>query len=44
MGGLIVADNAEFNPEFLSYMRDPAHGYLTAPCGQDVELSMRVGW
>ncbi|MEU6562008.1 O-methyltransferase [Nocardia nova] len=42
-GGLIVADNAEFNPEYLPYMRDPAHGYVTAPCGEDVELSLFVG-
>ncbi|OYN82142.1 O-methyltransferase [Mycolicibacterium sphagni] len=43
VGGLVVADNADFNPEFLSHMRDPARGYLTAPCGSDVELSLRVG-
>jgi predicted O-methyltransferase YrrM len=42
-GGLVVADNAEFNPEYLPYMRDPAHGYVTAPCGEDVELSLRIG-
>ncbi|MGB3482688.1 MAG: class I SAM-dependent methyltransferase [Mycobacterium sp.] len=42
-GGLVVADNADFYPEYLPYMRDPANGYLTAPCGQDVELSLRVG-
>jgi len=42
LGGLVVADNADFNPEFLSYLRDPEHGYLTVPCGEDVELSMRA--
>jgi predicted O-methyltransferase YrrM len=43
IGGLVVADNAEFNPDYLPYMRDIAHGFLTVPCGDDVELSMRVG-
>ncbi|MGU3651926.1 O-methyltransferase [Mycolicibacterium sp. A43C] len=43
VGGLVIADNAEFNTDYLPYMRHPAHGYVTAPCGEDVELSLRVG-
>jgi len=42
-GGLVVADNADFYPPYLPHMRDAANGYVTAPCGEDIELSMRVG-
>jgi predicted O-methyltransferase YrrM len=40
-GSLIVADNADHNPEFLAYIRNPANGYLSLPFGDDVELFMR---
>ena len=42
-GALIVADNADFSPDYLARVRSPAKGYLCVPFGEDVELSMRVG-
>lgn len=41
-GSLIVADNAEHNPEFLAMIRNPANGYLSLPFADDVELFMRL--
>jgi predicted O-methyltransferase YrrM len=40
-GALIVADNADWSPDYLARVRSPAHGYLSIPFGDDVELSMR---
>jgi predicted O-methyltransferase YrrM len=42
-GALVVADNADFCPEYLERIRSPSSGYLSIPFGEDVELSMRVG-
>jgi len=42
-GAWIVADNAEFSPEYLARVREPANGYLSTPFAEDVELSMRIG-
>jgi predicted O-methyltransferase YrrM len=42
-GALIVADNADFSPDYLARVRSPANGYLSVPFGEDVELSMRIG-
>jgi predicted O-methyltransferase YrrM len=42
-GALIVADNADFNPDYLARMRAPANGYMSVPFAEDVELSMRIG-
>ena len=42
-GALIVADNADWSPEYLERVRSPAHGYMSVPFAGDVELSMRVG-
>ena len=42
-GALVVADNADFNPEYVARMRSPANGYLSTPFGGDVELSLRIG-
>ena len=42
-GALIVADNADYSPEYLDRVRDPAQGYLSIPFAEDVELSMRLG-
>jgi predicted O-methyltransferase YrrM len=42
-GALIVADNADFSPDYLARVRSPAKGYLSVPFGEDVELSMRMG-
>jgi predicted O-methyltransferase YrrM len=43
LGALIVADNADFSPDYLARVRSPANGYLSVPFGEDVELSMRIG-
>lgn len=42
-GALIVADNADYCPEYLERVRAPRGGYLSVPFAEDVELSMRVG-
>lgn len=42
-GALIVADNADYSPEYLAHVRSPANGYLSTPFAEDVELSMRLG-
>ncbi|HEY1781485.1 MAG TPA: O-methyltransferase [Roseiarcus sp.] len=42
-GALIVADNADMSPDYLSHVRSPASGYMSVPFGPDVELSMRAG-
>lgn len=42
-GAFIVADNADFSPEYLAYVRSPARGYMSMPFAEDVELSMRIG-
>lgn len=42
-GAFIVADNADYSPDYLACVRSPANGYMSIPFGEDVELSMRVG-
>lgn len=42
VGGLIVADNADMCPEYLTAVRDPKNGYLSVPLGEDVELSQKL--
>ena len=42
-GALIIADNADYSPDYLARVRSPARGYLSTPFGEDVELSMRIG-
>lgn len=41
-GALILADNADWSPDYLARVRDPARGYLSVPFADDVELSIRV--
>lgn len=41
-GALIMADNADYSPDYLARVRGTA-GYLSIPFGDEVELSMRVG-
>lgn len=41
-GAFIVADNADYSPEYLARVRSPANGYLSTPFGGDVEVSMRI--
>lgn len=40
-GSLIVADNADMCPEYMSMIRTPGNGYLSVPFTDDVELSMK---
>ena len=42
-GAFVVADNAEYNPDYLARMRSAAGGYLSVPFAADVELSMKLG-
>ncbi len=42
-GAMIVADNADYCPEYLARVRSSAAGYLSVPFDEDVELSMRLG-
>jgi predicted O-methyltransferase YrrM len=42
-GALIVADNADYSPEYLARVRSSGGGYLSVPFSEDVELSMRLG-
>jgi hypothetical protein len=42
-GDLIVADDAEYSPDYLARVRSHAKGYVSTPFGQDVELSMWIG-
>jgi len=42
-GAFIVADNADYSPDYLAHVRAPANGYMSVAFGEDVELSMRIG-
>lgn len=42
-GAFIVADNADYSPDYLARVRAPASGYMSTPFAEDVELSMRLG-
>jgi len=41
-GAFIVADNADYSPDYLARVRSPAKGYMSTPFAEDVELSMRI--
>jgi predicted O-methyltransferase YrrM len=41
-GALIIADNADYAPDYLGHVRSPMAGYLSVPFGEDVELSMKL--
>ncbi|WP_245678826.1 O-methyltransferase [Asticcacaulis taihuensis] len=41
-GALILADDADFCPEYLARVRAPKGGYMSVSLSQDIELSMRV--
>ena len=41
-GALIIADNADYAPEYLARVRSAEAGYLSVPFGEDVELSMKL--
>ena len=42
-GALIIADNADYSPDYLARVRSPDSGYLSLQFGKDVELSIRLG-
>lgn len=42
-GALIVADNADYCPEYLARVRAPGSAYVSVPFADDVELSMKIG-
>jgi predicted O-methyltransferase YrrM len=42
VGAMIVADNADWCPEYLARVRDGTNGYLSVPFASDVEVSMRL--
>lgn len=42
-GTLVVADNADMNPEYVALVRETKNGYLSLPFGEDVEVSMWIG-
>ncbi|WP_025856716.1 O-methyltransferase [Pseudomonas sp. CHM02] len=42
-GALVVADNTDYCPEYLAYVRAPENGYLSVPFADDIELSIRLG-
>jgi predicted O-methyltransferase YrrM len=42
-GALIIADNADYSPDYLTNVRAPGSGYLSLPFGGDVEVSMWRG-
>lgn len=41
-GALVIADNADYCPEYLQHIRSPSGGYISMPFDEDVELSMRA--
>jgi predicted O-methyltransferase YrrM len=41
-GAFVVADNADYCPEYLARVRSSAGGYLSVPFAGDVELSMKL--
>lgn len=42
-GAVIVADNADFCPDYLDRVRSPTNGYLSTAFADDVELTVRLG-
>jgi predicted O-methyltransferase YrrM len=42
-GALIVADDANYSPDYLARVRSTANGYMSVPFADDIELSMRNG-
>lgn len=42
-GAFVVADNADYSPDYLARVRSVDGGYVSLPFDEDVELSMRLG-
>lgn len=41
-GALIIADDADYSPDYLAHVNSPTGGYLSTPFAEDIELSMRL--
>ncbi|KPC54588.1 O-methyltransferase [Amantichitinum ursilacus] len=41
-GALVIADDADYSPDYLAHVRNRAAGYLSMLLGDDVELSIRL--
>jgi len=39
---LIIADNADFSPDYLAHVRNTENGYISVPFADDIELSLRL--
>lgn len=42
VGALVIADNADLVPDYVARVRAPGSGFLSVPCADDVELSMKI--
>jgi predicted O-methyltransferase YrrM len=42
-GAILIADNADYCPEYLERVGDVANGYMSMPFNDEVELSIRLG-
>ena len=42
-GALIVADNADYSPDYVARVRSSGNGYLSIPFASDIELTARLG-
>ncbi|NYT43177.1 class I SAM-dependent methyltransferase [Sphingomonas sp. R-74633] len=42
-GAILIADNADYCPEYLERVGNVANGYLSMPFTDEVELSIRLG-
>jgi predicted O-methyltransferase YrrM len=41
-GTIVLADNADWSPDYLARVRSPESGYLSVPFADDVELSIKL--
>jgi predicted O-methyltransferase YrrM len=41
-GAFIIADNADYSPDYLARVRSLPEGYMSVPFADDVELSIRI--
>jgi len=42
-GAILIADNADYCPEYLERVGDVANGYMSMPFTDEVEISIRLG-
>ncbi len=42
-GALVIADNADMNPDYVALVRSPTSGFMSLPFAEDVELSVYTG-